>query len=115
MILRGPGNIEGIYGEKSHGGEGKYFVRTLLTDEFDSSMKYVRELTLEPGSSIGMHKHENDEEIYYVISGSGIMIVDDEENPVKEGDIVLTKSGSIHGLRNNTQDILKIFVVCAEI
>jgi len=115
MILKGPKNINGERGKNSHGGEGEYFVRTLLTNEFESSLKYVRELVLEPGSSIGVHKHEGDEELYYVICGKGVMIVDDEEKLVDEGDVVLTKSGSCHGLKNNTSDRLKIFVVCAAV
>jgi oxalate decarboxylase/phosphoglucose isomerase-like protein (cupin superfamily) len=76
MIFNGPSTIAGQKGEGSHGGKGKYFVRTLFTKEFESSLSYVRELVLEPGSSIGIHEHEGDEEIYYVISGSGVMIVD---------------------------------------
>ncbi len=112
MILRGPANVEGQNASNSHGGNGDYFVRTLLTSEFSSKMKYVRELTLMPGASIGMHPHVNDEEIYYVISGEGIMQVDDEEKPMKMGDIVLTKSGSSHGLKNSGESDLKIFVAC---
>ena len=75
----------------------------------------MRELTLEPGASIGNHLHDGDEEIYYVISGEGLMFVNDEEEAVTTGDIVLTKSGSHHGLKNTGPDILKIFVPCAGI
>ena len=115
MILKGPMNIKGEKGKNSHGGEGEYFVRTFLTGEFNSSLKYVRELMLEPGSSVGIHKHKDDEEVYYVICGNGIMVVDGEEKVVGEGDIVLTKTGSYHGLRNHTSHRLKIFVACAAV
>jgi quercetin dioxygenase-like cupin family protein len=103
MIFNGPSTIAGQKGEGSHGGKGKYFVRTLFTKEF------------EPGSSIGIHEHEGDEEIYYVISGSGVMIVDGERRNVSQGDIVLTKSGSSHGLENGNDGELKIFVACAKL
>ena len=115
MILRGPVNVKGENAFNSHGGAGQYFVRTLLTNEFDSSLKYVRELILEPGSSIGMHAHNGDEEVYYIIEGKGLMTVDKEEREIAAGDIVLTKSGSSHGLKNNSPDILKIFVACANL
>ena len=113
MIIKGPTNVPGEKTANSHGGIGEYFVRTLFTDEFNSSLKYMRELVLEHGSSIGMHPHNGDEEVYYVISGTGLMIVDDEEMKITAGDAVLTKSGSSHGLKNIGDDVLKIFVVCA--
>ena len=115
MILKGPKNVKGEKASNSHGGIGGYFVRTLLTSEFDSSLKYVREFVLDPGASIGNHLHDGDEEVYYVIAGEGIMFVNDEEEVITTGDIVLTKSGSYHGLKNTGPDILKIFVACANI
>ena len=113
MVIKGSWNVEGQQGAGSHGGTGNYFVRTLLTDEFESSMKYIRDLLLEPGSSIGIHAHSGDEEIYYIISGTGMMQVDGEEKKVQAGDVVLTKSGSSHGLRNDSTEDLRIFVACA--
>ncbi|HBE02370.1 MAG: hypothetical protein A2096_17670 [Spirochaetes bacterium GWF1_41_5] len=113
MIIKSPGNLAGERAKNSHGGQGEYFVRTLLTCEFSSSLKYMREIILEPGSSIGVHRHENDEEIYYIIAGKGIMTVDDETREIGCGDIVLTKSGSSHGLFNNSSGKLKFFVACA--
>jgi len=114
MIISGPKTIPMEEHTASHGGEGIYRVRTLLTSEFDSSMKYIRELRLAPGSSIGTHPHEGDEEIYYVISGRGTMIVDGENAEVSTGDVVLTKSGSTHGLMNTSTEELTIFVACAQ-
>jgi mannose-6-phosphate isomerase-like protein (cupin superfamily) len=99
--------------EASHGGTGAYRVRTLMTSEFSSPIKYIRELRLDPGSSIGMHPHIGDEEIYYIISGSGTMMVDGETAELSTGDVVLTKSGSSHGLKNTSDAELVIFVACA--
>ena len=90
-------------------------MRTLLEQEFESGLAYVRELVLRGHSSIGIHAHEGDEEIYYVVSGRGCMIVDDEKSPVKPGDVVLTLSGSSHGLVNESEEDLKIFVACARL
>lgn len=113
MLIRGPKNVLMEEAESSHGGVGAYRVRTLMTKEFSSALKYIRELRLEPGSSIGRHPHIGDEEIYYVISGSGTMLVDGETADIHQGDAVLTKSGSSHGLSNNSTEELVIFVVCA--
>ena len=115
MILGTPETVPGEQGRESHGGKGEYFVRTLLDQVPDSAFKYVRDLTLFPGSSIGNHLHSDDEEIYFIISGSGVMIVDGEERVVGPGSAVLTQSGSHHGLRNKGTEDLRIFVVCAKI
>jgi mannose-6-phosphate isomerase-like protein (cupin superfamily) len=114
MIIGTPEEIPGTQGSESHGGTGEYFVRTLLDGVPGSSFKYVRDLILYPGSTIGLHPHTGDEEIYFVISGRGVMVVDGEERMVGPGSVVLTQSGSHHGLRNEGEEDLRIFVACAE-
>ena len=115
MILHGHDNVEEEVGNNCHDGTGQFSVRTLLKEEFESSLAYVRELVLKAHSSIGIHDHRGDEEIYYIVSGQGVMIVDDEKRNVKPGDVILTKSGSSHGLINQSDQDLKIFVVCAKL
>ncbi len=115
MIVKGPATTAGEWGRNSHGGNGEYFVRTLLTTEFKSTLKYIRDLTLKAASSIGVHPHRDDEEIYFVISGHGTMIVDAEEQAVGPGDVVLTYAGSSHGLRADRGEELRIFVACAAV
>ncbi len=113
MIFGTPDTIPGERGHNSHGGAGDYFVRTLLDDVPGSAFEYVRDLILYPGSSIGEHPHSGDDEIYFVISGSGVMVVDGKEQLVGPGSAVLTLSGSSHGLRNAGDEDLRIFVACA--
>jgi mannose-6-phosphate isomerase-like protein (cupin superfamily) len=115
MILGTPETKPGEYAEASHGGQGQFFVRTLLNDVPGSSFKYVRDIILFPGSSIGEHPHLGDDEIYFVISGNAIMMVDGEQRAVGPGSVVLTRSGSRHGLRNAGTEELRLFVVCARI
>ena len=113
MIIGTPQLIPGERGTQSHGGQGDYFVRTLLDEIPGSVFKYVRDLTLYQGSSIGEHPHTGDDEIYFVISGTGIMEVDGEDQTLGPGSVVLTLSGSSHGLRNDGEEDLRIFVACA--
>jgi mannose-6-phosphate isomerase-like protein (cupin superfamily) len=114
MIIATPETVPGQRGSNSHGGAGDYFVRTLFEKvPGASSIKYVRDLILYPGSAIGLHPHSGDEEVYFVISGTGIMEVDGEEQAVGPGSAVLTLSGSRHGLRNTGDGELRIAVVCA--
>lgn len=113
MVTTGPATIPGQWATDSHGGQGPYFVRTLLTSEFRSSLKYIRDLTLKAGSSIGMHPHVDDEEVYLVISGRGVMTVDGETWRIGPGDVTLTQPGSSHGLRADLDSDLHILVACA--
>ena len=65
-----------------------------------------RKRAFKPGSGIGYHL-QNEDEIYYVLSGRGMMTVDGKEFPVVAGDAVLTRPGSSHALKQvGTQDLV---------
>ncbi|MFD2286386.1 cupin domain-containing protein [Pedobacter petrophilus] len=65
---------------------------------------------LKPGSSIGYHLQQEDE-IYYVVSGSGKMQMNGKTFPVKPGDAILTRPGSSHGIAPSADDDLVIIIV----
>lgn len=69
-----------------------------------------RKRILKPGSSIGYHLQKEDE-IYYVISGNGIMQMNGKTFAVKPGDAVLTRPGSSHGIAPNAGNDLVILIV----
>jgi mannose-6-phosphate isomerase-like protein (cupin superfamily) len=56
-----------------------------------------RKRVLKPGAAIGYHLQKEDE-VYYVLGGTGKMTVNGKEFPVKAGDAILTRPGSSHGL-----------------
>ena len=65
-----------------------------------------RKRALKPGSGIGYHEQKEDE-IYYVLSGTGMMTLDGKEVAVGPGDAILTRTGSSHGLKQTgTQDLV---------
>ncbi len=59
---------------------------------------------MEPGGSQRAHRHEP-EQIYYFISGTGMMSVEDETWEVTEGDCVLVPANSTHSIRNDSDDV----------
>ncbi|WP_316734541.1 cupin domain-containing protein [Pedobacter aquatilis] len=69
-----------------------------------------RKRILKPGSSIGYHLQKEDE-IYYVLSGNGIMQMNGKTFPVKPGDAILTRPGSSHGIAPNPNNDLVIMIV----
>lgn len=69
-----------------------------------------RKRALHAGASIGEHRNDKDE-IYYVLSGRGELMLDGDYREVGAGDAILTRSGSTHGLRQRGDEDLVIFVV----
>jgi mannose-6-phosphate isomerase-like protein (cupin superfamily) len=67
-----------------------------------------RKRVLKPGSAIGYHKQAEDE-IYYVLSGRGVMTLDGKDHDVGPGTAILTRTGSSHGLKQvGTEDLIII-------
>lgn len=64
---------------------------------------------LEPGKEIEAHVDPM-EEIYFVLSGTGEMRVDDESRQVGPGDATWLPTGSSHSLLNNGEELLVILV-----
>jgi mannose-6-phosphate isomerase-like protein (cupin superfamily) len=68
-----------------------------------------RKRALKPGSGIGYHEQKEDE-IYYVLSGRGMMTIDGKSFEVGPGAAVLTRPGSSHGLKQVGGDNLVILI-----
>lgn len=78
-----------------------------------AGFKYVfRKRVLHPGAAIGYHP-QNEDEVYYIAAGTGIMQMNGEEFPVKAGDAILTRPGSSHGLKQTGNSDLAI-IICYE-
>ena len=75
----------------------------------DGLKMVFRKRVLHPGSAIGYHLQKEDE-IYYIISGTGEMQMNGKNFPVKAGDAILTRPGSSHGLKQTGKDDLVIII-----
>lgn len=104
-------NAKHVIVNKCHNGQGSILFREVFgKNDFNSSIQFLHETSVTPNSTIGYHKHFGNEEIYYVVEGKGLMMVDGKEKVVENGDAVITYSGSSHGLRNIGDKDLKILV-----
>ena len=56
------------------------------------------------------HRHEGQEEVYYFVSGTGEMELDNEKFEVQGGDVVLIKDGVFHRVHNTSNT--KLYFVC---
>jgi mannose-6-phosphate isomerase-like protein (cupin superfamily) len=64
------------------------------------SWEAVEYAWLPPGGLSGEHVHTRTEEIYFILSGRGEMLLDGEPHAVSAGSLILTGLGTRHGLRN---------------
>lgn len=46
-----------------------------------------------------LHYHKRSTELYYVLEGDGVVVLDAEEHPVRKGSIVHIPPGVVHGAR----------------
>ena len=68
-------------------------------------------LEIPPNGVFPQHTHPDREEIYYVLSGSGAITVEDKEIPATKGIALYVSGESPHGIKNETdKSVLVLFV-----
>jgi mannose-6-phosphate isomerase-like protein (cupin superfamily) len=94
------------------GGDGTVTVQPFFTpDEMTANSRLCARLTLPPGSSIGVHEHLKEDEVYIITQGTGILDDGQTQERVTEGDAVLTGNGESHAIRNDGDVPLEIIAV----
>ncbi len=71
----------------------------------------VYDTTLAPGESIRSHYHTGFEEIYYILSGYGIMTIGEEKQELSRGDVVYIPANVLHTLLNTAEVPLRFITV----
>ncbi len=91
-----------------HEGTGVTTAYPFFADLKDLRLVF-RKRALHPGASIGVHAQEDDE-IYYVISGTGEYTLDGKTTAVSAGTALLTRRGSTHALRQTGKNDLVVLI-----
>ena len=111
MITR-DGEMQPEVREGMRGGKGIVKLEHWFKPEaFGAKVRLCTRMTLAPGSSIGSHTHEGEDEIYLILSGSGLIQENGEWVPIRAGDAILTGKGGTHGVENNGAEPLVIAAV----
>ena len=98
--------------KKSHGGTGSVELYEIWESlDFKCNVDFLDRVVVLPGSTIGFHKHGNNEEMYIILSGNGLMKIEDDEVAVSKGDMILNPAGGRHGLTNNSGQNINILVI----
>lgn len=94
--------------ENPRGGNGVLDCFSYLKNEdITNNMTGFNIMEMEPGSSVGYHQHIDDEEIYFILSGEGKIVDNGEESDIKAGDLLYTKQGERHSIKNTGNETLK--------
>ena len=99
-------------------------MRWVFQQELGGNMVFFHEVTVPPGVVEGTHQHIGSEELYYIVEGTGIAYMGENDDPalaaeekieravygigpktcrkvpVEPGSVIFTKSGGIHGIEN---------------
>jgi mannose-6-phosphate isomerase-like protein (cupin superfamily) len=87
--------------ENMRGGKGTITIKHLFKqEELTGKARLAAEVTIPAGGSIGFHRHDQEEEIYYIISGQGRVVDQDVTKEVAPGDAILTGGGKGHAVEN---------------
>ena len=90
---------------------GRRFRWLVAPDRIAAEHCSVCVIRVAPGDKVRpAHSHPHGEEVIYVMSGSGRVLVDGEVAPVRAGSAVLFPTGAIHMLHNTGTEEMK--VVC---
>ena len=91
-----------------HNGGGNSTVYNFFKNAAVSKLVF-RKRVLHPGAAIGYHL-QSQEEIYYIVSGTGEMTMNNKVFTVQAGDAILTLPGSSHGLKQTGKEDLVVII-----
>lgn len=90
----------------ARGGKGTYTMKQLLLpEEFLGHGRLFARATFPPGASIGWHRHYDEFEVYYVLSGEATYTDGDGTKTIlKAGDLSAVAVGQCHMIENASPD-----------
>lgn len=97
-----------------HGGKGKIDMKFAFTKLKKKGKKSawnffgIAEFPI--GATAGYHKHEGNDEWFYILAGEADVIIDGKGHSIKKGDIILTKDGSSHDIVNVKKRLVLIAI-----
>lgn len=60
----------------------------------------TKELVILPGESISYQKHHHRDEVWTVVSGTGLLVIDGNVSTVKRGGVFCVKKGQMHSIKS---------------
>lgn len=87
----------------------------MVTDQNCGSNQYSAGLFwVRPGTRGHEDRHPGQEEVYYIFSGKGKVVIEDQPNAIEAGDVVFIPDGLRHYLINDGSETLGLFWAIAK-
>ena len=86
----------------------------VLTRNFVDAKNKIMISRLQPGANSGYHKHENNSETVYILSGRGHFDYDGGREEVQAGSVHYCPMGHAHAMYNDGDDELVYFAIVPE-
>lgn len=94
------------------GGPGEVKIRHHLNkEEINARCRLCAELILAPGAGIGEHQHIDEDEIFIIQKGRGVVVDGGKEFEISAGDSILTGKGASHSIKNTGNKDLVITAI----
>lgn len=90
----------------------EHFGLTYIATGEHTGGRYFQCSTLIPAGDIGppKHRHENESEGFYVVSGQFCLIVDDIDHDLRAGDYLNVFPGQVHTWTNKSKDKVELII-----
>ena len=75
----------------------------------------IYETFLQPGQTIQPHFHPDAEELYYLISGQGVMHIGEERRDAATGDVIYIPPEKVHFLQNSSAEPIRFLTLTVRI
>lgn len=88
-------------------------INDLIIDRAASAYSEVFMVIIEPDKAPVYHKHDDTEQVFYIIQGTGVLSIGDEKKPfpVKEGDVVRIPVSTFHSIRADEGNALRYLCI----
>ena len=95
------------------GGHGECEMHKILNspEELYGKGTLFNHVIIRPGDSIGDHLHTGNNEIYYVLSGTGDYNDNGTQVKISAGDVTVCNDGESHGVVNNSTEPLEMIAL----
>lgn len=78
-------------------------LQLLFPENSSSTRVTITKVTVAPGASSPVHRHETSEQVWVALSGEGTLLLGDgQTRPIRAGDVVRFADGDLHGIENTS-------------
>ncbi len=101
--------------EAMKGGPGSVVQTSFASkEELLNKARLFGNLHLEPNCGIGVHTHEGESELFYIVNGTVVYNDDGVEHELHAGDLAVVEPGHSHGVSNRSDapaDLVALIVL----